>query len=113
MTDNYFEARSVGAIARRLIASRVHFGLNQISFSKKAEIPDNTYNQYERGKSRPSLDYAFRLKDTYGLTLEWIYEGDPSNLNYNLAQAILRIHENLKSIPDPTRLKLEELEKLK
>ena len=78
--------RSVEAIAERLIASRKAIGLKQAEYAERAGIPNNTYNQYEQAKGRPSLDFAYKLCDAYGLTLDWIYNGDPSGLPYRITK---------------------------
>jgi transcriptional regulator with XRE-family HTH domain len=84
------EERSFEAIAQRLIATREALRLKQSEFAKRAGIPVNTYNQYEKAVSQPRLDYAYALRDTYGLTLDWIYVGDPSGLPYNLAKQLFK-----------------------
>ncbi len=108
MTENYFRDRSVSAIASRLILTRKALGLNQLQFGKRAGIPDNTYNQYEKARGRPSLDFAFRLCDTYGLTLDWIYFGDPSKLPYDLAMAIAEAEKAENKESDPSNLSIQE-----
>jgi transcriptional regulator with XRE-family HTH domain len=84
-------SQSLAAIGERLELTRRVFGLHQLAFAERAKIPQNTYNQYERGKKRPSLDNALALREEYSLTLDWIYCGDPSGLKYDLAAAIKAI----------------------
>jgi transcriptional regulator with XRE-family HTH domain len=86
--------RSVDAIAARLIASRKAIGLKQAEYAERAGIPNNTYNQYEQAKGRPSLDFAYKLCDVYGLTLDWIYNGDESGLPYRIAKNIFADADN-------------------
>ena len=81
-------SRSHAAIGKRLALARTVVGTNQEDFAGKAGIAQNTYNQYERGKKRPSIDNAMKLCDTYLLTLDWIYMGDPSGLPYRLADSL-------------------------
>jgi transcriptional regulator with XRE-family HTH domain len=76
------------AIAERLRLTRRVTGLGQYEFAERAGIAGNTYNQYEQGKKRPTIENALHLVNTYKLTLDWIYAGDPSNLPYSLAKAI-------------------------
>ena len=82
--------RSFEAIAQRLVQTRQALGLKQSEFAKRAGIPINTYNQYEKAVSQPRLDYAYALHDTYGITLDWLYMGDPSGLPYRLAQELFK-----------------------
>jgi transcriptional regulator with XRE-family HTH domain len=108
--------KSIEAIARRLIATRLAFGLTQLEFAVRAGVPGNTYNQYERAKSRPQLDYAVRICETYGVTLDWIYFGTPNGLQYDIARQILayldseNLSENAHEKP-PRRLPLSSTPK--
>jgi transcriptional regulator with XRE-family HTH domain len=86
--DQDWEGTSLEAIGRRLNITRQVFGLPQHTFCERAGIPPNTYNQYEKGKKRPSVDNAIALVRAYRLTLDWIYLGDPSSLRYETADAI-------------------------
>lgn len=76
------------AIGRRLALTRHMLQMQQNDFCERAKIPPNTYNQYERGKKRPSIANAIKLCEAYDLTLDWIYLGDPSGLRYGDAEAI-------------------------
>lgn len=78
----------MGAIGQRLMLTRHVFGLQQNEFCGRAKIATNTYNQFESGKRRPTLENAIALCEAYDLTLDWIYRGDPSGLRYDTADAI-------------------------
>lgn len=78
-------------IGQRLELARHVLGLQQNEFAAGAGIPRNTYNQYERGKKRPDIDNGIAIALKYGLTLDWIYLGDPSGLRYTTAEAIKSI----------------------
>jgi transcriptional regulator with XRE-family HTH domain len=81
--------RSEAAIGMRLIATREALGLNQRQLCKLTGLSTNQYNQWEKGVGRPGLDGAFALADTFKLTLDWIYFGDPSKLPFDLMTKIL------------------------
>lgn len=83
----------MAAIGKRLEITRQVLGLAQNVFCERAGIATNTYNQYERGKKRPSIENAISLCETYGLTLDWIYRGDPSGLRYETADAIKALRQ--------------------
>jgi len=87
------EDRSVDAIATRLRLIRQVAGLTQAEFAERASLARNSYNQYEKGKRRPSIDHAIALVETYDLTLDWIYLGDPSGLRYEDADAIKALQQ--------------------
>lgn len=86
MSKSAINLKSVAAVAARLKASRLALGLNQTEFCKGAGIATNTYNQVETGRGRPSLETAMAICDAFGLTLDWIYRGDPSGLPYKIAR---------------------------
>lgn len=83
------DARSIAAIAARLIATRKALEMNQSVFAATAGVKNRTYNQWEKAKGRPGLDDAIKLADAYGLTLDWIYFGDPSGLPVRLIGKIV------------------------
>lgn len=88
MQGRLSDGREKTAVGERLRLTREALGLAQNEFAGRADLHPNTYNQYERGKNMPNLEAAHALCDTHGLTLDWIYRGDPSGLRYQLADAI-------------------------
>ncbi len=78
-------------VARRLALTRKAFGLPQQDFGTAAGMSQPQYNQFETGKRLLTLPYALSLCERYGLTLDWLYRGDPSGLPYAL-------HEKIRSI---------------
>jgi transcriptional regulator with XRE-family HTH domain len=85
--------RDPAAIGRRLLLTRKVFDLNQKEFSKRANVGNSAYNQFENGVQRPSIESATALCDTYHLTLDWIYLGDMRGLRHETATAILALVE--------------------
>lgn len=75
-------------IARRLITTRRALNLTQADLCRSSGIQPNTYNQYEKAKNIISLTQALRLCKTLGLTLDWIYMGDPIALPARVIQAL-------------------------
>lgn len=80
-------------VGRRLRLTRGALRLNQREFASRAGIATNTYGQYETGTRLISPKRAVDLCEQYGLTLDWIYRGDPGNLPYRLAAAIKALSE--------------------
>lgn len=89
--------RGVAAIAARLQSARRALGYNQRELCALTEIATNTYNQWERGRGRPELDEAIKLRKI-GLTLDWIYLGDPAGLPHSLALKLAA-----EASPDPSQ----------
>jgi transcriptional regulator with XRE-family HTH domain len=83
--------KSIAAIGRRLRLTREAMGLSQSEFAQRAGLSKNSYNQYEKGKQRPSLESAISLAETYRITLDWIYLGDNSGLKWELVEAMKKL----------------------
>ena len=75
-------------VARRLTRTRQAFGMQQQEFGVSAGMSQPQYNQFETGKRLLTLHYALALCERYGLTLDWLYRGDPSGLPYSLHEKI-------------------------
>lgn len=75
-------------VGRRLRQTRTALGLDQQDFGTRAGMSQPQYNQYENGKRLLTLASALLLCSEYGLTLDWLYRGDPSGLPYRMATAI-------------------------
>lgn len=86
--------RSPDGVGARLALTRRVFGAQQQEFAERAAINASAYNQYERGKRLISISHAHKLCDTYDLTLDWIYRGDPSGLRYQTADAIKALRKH-------------------
>lgn len=80
--------KSVDAIARRLELTREALGLRPAQFADGAGVGRNTYSQWAKGRGRPQIDEAIKLCETYGITLDWIYLGDPTGLPFRIARAL-------------------------
>lgn len=80
--------RSNDAIAERLELTRQAMGMTQRAFAMDAGLTPPAYNNWKQGLSRPDLDGAFMLCDAYGLTIEWVYEGDASRLPAQLVEKL-------------------------
>lgn len=81
-------------IGGRLRVARDALGLTGTEFAKRARIAQNAYSQYETGKRMLTTTAAIRLCSTYGLTMDWLFRGDPSGLPYSLAGQIMTASTN-------------------
>jgi transcriptional regulator with XRE-family HTH domain len=91
MAQPFSDERSVESVARRLEQTRLALEVGQSEFAKRAGLAQNTYNQFERGKRRLSLEAAHALCDEYRLTLDWLYRGDLSSMPHTLAGTLRRM----------------------
>lgn len=74
------------------IASRIRWhrsleGLNQADYAARAGIKRSQLSNWESGQQRVSIDGARALRRTYGLSLDFIYEGIADALPMTLRQA--------------------------
>jgi transcriptional regulator with XRE-family HTH domain len=88
MTDPRDTGDLIADVARRLASARLALGLDQQQFGTRAGLSQPQYNQFENGKRLLTLSAALKLCDSYNLTLDWLYRGDPSGLPYALATKI-------------------------
>jgi transcriptional regulator with XRE-family HTH domain len=91
MQDRDSDGMTTLAIGKRLKLSRTALGLGQGEFADRLDIARNTYNQYEKGVNKPPVESALKMRELFGLTLDWIYAGDPSALKWELADKIRQL----------------------
>ena len=79
-------------VARRLRQTRVAKGYeDQDEFAADADLEQSRYNRFENGRRPISLQAAMMLVKRYGLSLDWIYYGDPNGLDPRLWKDIRRV----------------------
>ena len=75
--------------AERIIWHRNLLGLTQTEYGEKAGLKRAAINNYESGDFQIGLAAARALRNTYGLSLDFIYEGVADALPMNLRKALL------------------------
>ena len=81
------ETRPYGDIAQRIRWHRALEGARQEDYAARAGIKRTQLNNWENGNHRISIDGALALRRTYGLSLDFIYEGIDDALSMTLRQA--------------------------
>lgn len=79
------------AIGKRLEITRLALGYRKqtaIVAALGSNFSAALWNNWERGRDRPSLDLANMLCRRFQLTLDWIYRGDRGGLPLRLIQEI-------------------------
>lgn len=76
-------------VGERLTAFRQALGYAPIDMCRSMNVRQNTYSQWESGKSRINLDDAIRLCDRFGLTLDYLYRDDISGVRSDIAARII------------------------
>ncbi len=77
-----------GEIAARIKWHRSLEGLNQETYAERAGVKRSQLSNWESGQQRVSIDGAIALRKTYGLSLDFIYEGIDDALPMTLRQAL-------------------------
>jgi ribosome-binding protein aMBF1 (putative translation factor) len=71
-------------LADRLTITREALGLIPAELCRRIKCKPNRWSQYETGERKLTLEIEMRLCDEFGLSLDWIYRGDPSRLPHEL-----------------------------
>ncbi len=71
-------------IGERLQRLRSVFNVTQKELCDATAIATSRLNQWEQGVHPPSLEGAQQLRLTYGITLDWLYNGDPRGMAHDL-----------------------------
>jgi transcriptional regulator with XRE-family HTH domain len=104
---------SNAAIGNRLRWSRLALGFKQqVDICRKiSDDPDFTasWNNWEKGRTRPGVDNAILLVKLFGLTLDWIFLGDDRRLPRELADEIDRIRRAEQSGSQPARFRMPRI----
>lgn len=78
-------------IQNRLILLQEALGLTGAQIERDTGIKKNEWSQFrnfKKYKRRITIDDAYKLKDAYGVTLEWVLDNDGSRLPADLKEAI-------------------------
>jgi transcriptional regulator with XRE-family HTH domain len=61
---------------------------SQVEFCKRADLTVSGYNQFETGSRRLTLDVALRIRDAFGVPLDYLYRGDRSCVPERIARLL-------------------------
>jgi transcriptional regulator with XRE-family HTH domain len=81
--------KDLQAIAGRLKAARLALGLSQKDIYEAIGVKAAAWSHWESGKRMPDPTKMFKFYQLHGITLEWIYGGDPRGLPFGVAPRIL------------------------
>ena len=81
---NALMTRSLPDVCHRLVATQ------PAELSRQSHIPANQWTQFTepKYKRRITMAAAYKLKDAFGITLEWIFDGDKSRLPHEIANKL-------------------------
>lgn len=73
------------AVGERIKATRLALDYkNAAEFGRLVDIAPNALNNYETGRSRPTVEQAVKIARVTGVTLDWIYLGNRANLPHRI-----------------------------
>lgn len=81
-------------IGTRLRALRSKLDKSQAEMAQALGISQPQWSQYESGARRITLDVAAAIAMYYGVTLDWVYFGDPAGLPMRHEDLAKRRSEN-------------------
>lgn len=84
---NAHAAKPFADIADRLKWHRNSLGLTQEEYAEAIGVKRSRYSRWEAGSDRLSLDGALALRKKYGLSLDFLYEGNADALPMTLRNA--------------------------
>jgi transcriptional regulator with XRE-family HTH domain len=90
LRPNVGMSRSLKDIANRLEATREALGVTAAELCRRTGIKPNAWSQFVNPskKRRITLSAAYRLRDEFRISLDWIYDGDPSGLPDRIIQKL-------------------------
>ena len=85
------DPRKIRECADRITRTRLALGFKtQIAFCKAIGVRSDLYNAFENAVRRVSLAAAFKIRDKFGIPLDWIYCGDAAGLPAALYKKLKR-----------------------
>ena len=77
-------------IGARLKAARLTLGLSQKDLYEAIDVKAAAWSHWESGKRMPDPMAMAEFYRLHGITMEWIYAGDPKGLPFGVAGTILK-----------------------
>lgn len=87
----------------RLLRLAVHEMDNQRLFAEQHGFSHSQWNNYEKGISRPKPEDALRLKQKFGVTTDWVYDGTEAMMPSALLRRMFEIDSANADAPKRTR----------
>lgn len=80
------------AIGERLRRTRLALGFeSKVEFCNQIDVDKGSLTHWEKGERPLTLRAAIKIKDRWGIPLDWLFCGDKAQLSAELYDKILRI----------------------
>ena len=86
-----FTTEQLTAVGHRLRATRSALELHPQEMADTLGICLETLEEWESGKAFPNIEVMIFLANRFGISLDWIFRGDPSNLPHRIAGKTLGV----------------------
>jgi transcriptional regulator with XRE-family HTH domain len=91
----------VGGTSTKAIGARLKLTREALGYQTQAAwcaflggwMSTQKWNNYERARDRIPVDHALRISQAVGVSLDWIYRGEPALLPLQVATALRRLNE--------------------
>ena len=81
-------------VGDRLRRTRLALGFSQqVDFCSQIDVDKGSYSHFESGKRPLTLRVAVKIKERWGVPLDWLYCGDKAQLSTDLYGKIIQIRE--------------------
>jgi transcriptional regulator with XRE-family HTH domain len=85
----------VDLAARRLRAARLALGVLQQDMARACGAEPNRWSNWEKARTLPDPLVIAQAQLLYGISLDWVYAGDPGNLPGRILDRIRTEHPEL------------------
>lgn len=78
-------------VGLRLRAVRISTGLNAQDFAGSVDIDKSSYSKIEQGKKALNADMAYRVAQTWAVSMDFLYRGRLTDLPANILDSLRQI----------------------
>jgi transcriptional regulator with XRE-family HTH domain len=97
MVRKFVSPEDIVEIGERLRLLRLALGLSQSEIARRIGAKPSQWNNYEKPLVRIRIDEAIKLSQTFGVPLDWVYQGDARMMPYELKRRIDDMREPPKA----------------
>jgi len=88
--------RETNTVAERLRRTRLALGYGRgkkTAFANRIGVDKGDYTKFEQGERALPLSAGIRIKEEFGISLDWLFCGDKAHLSTDLYDKIIQIRQ--------------------
>ena len=85
-----FSPDQLATTGQRLRTARAALELSPQEVARILDIPAESLESWESGCAIPEVEAMTAFADRFGISLDWIFRGDPASLPYRIAERVLQ-----------------------